>query len=160
VLKPGNTAPDFILPDEHGNEVSLAKLLQSRAIILYFYPADFTPTCTKQACAFRDMHDDIVSVGLQVVGISPQDGESHSRFREEHQLPFLLLSDENKVAIKMYDADGPFGVGVRRITYLITRGQKIQDALQADVLVKRHRQFIEKAVVLREAAGMKLTRDN
>jgi peroxiredoxin Q/BCP len=127
---------------------------------LYFYPADFTPTCTKQACAFRDMHDDIVSVGLQVVGISPQDGESHSRFREEHQLPFLLLSDENKVAIKMYDADGPFGVGVRRITYLITRGQKIQDALQADVLVKRHRQFIEKAVVLREAAGMKLTRDN
>jgi peroxiredoxin Q/BCP len=160
VLKPGNTAPDFILPDEHGNEVSLAKLLQSRAIILYFYPADFTPTCTKQACAFRDMHDDIVSVGLQVVGISPQDGESHSRFREEHQLPFLLLSDENKVAIKMYDADGPFGVGVRRITYLITRGQKIQDALQADVLVKRHRQFIEKAIVLREAAGMKLTRDN
>jgi peroxiredoxin Q/BCP len=160
VLKPGNTAPDFILPDEHGNEVSLAKLLQSRAIILYFYPADFTPTCTKEACAFRDMHDDIVSVGLQVVGISPQDGESHSRFREEHQLPFLLLSDENKVAIKMYDADGPFGVGVRRITYLITRGQKIQDALQADVLVKRHRQFIEKAVVLREAAGMKLTRDN
>lgn len=160
MLKPGNTAPDFILPDEHGNEVSLAKLLQSRAIILYFYPADFTPTCTKQACAFRDMHDDIVSVGLQVVGISPQDGESHSRFREEHQLPFLLLSDENKVAIKMYDADGPFGVGVRRITYLITRGQKIQDALQADVLVKRHRQFIEKAIVLREAAGMKLTRDN
>jgi peroxiredoxin Q/BCP len=160
VLKPGNTAPDFILPDEHGNEVSLAKLLQSRAIILYFYPADFTPTCTKEACAFRDMHDDIVSVGLQVVGISPQDGESHSRFREEHQLPFLLLSDENKVAIKMYDADGPFGVGVRRITYLITRGQKIQDALQADVLVKRHRQFIEKAIVLREAAGMKLTRDN
>jgi peroxiredoxin Q/BCP len=123
---------------------------------LYFYPADFTPGCTKEACAFRDIHDDIISVGLQVVGISPQDDESHGRFKEEHDLPFTLLSDENKVAIKMYDVDGPFGVGVRRVTYLITQGQKIQDALQADVLVNRHKEFIEKAIVLREAAGMKV----
>jgi peroxiredoxin Q/BCP len=93
--------------------------------------------CTREACAFRDIHDDILSVGLQIVGVSPQDGESHGRFREEHDLPFTLLSDENKVAIKMYDVDGPFGVGVRRVTYLITQGQKIHDALQADVLVNR-----------------------
>jgi len=155
VLKPGNTAPDFILPDENGNEVSLAKLLQTSPLILYFYPADFTPGCTREACAFRDIHDDIVSVGLQVIGISPQDGESHGRFRDEHDLPFTLLSDENKVAIKMYDVDGPFGVGVRRVTYLVSQGQKIQDALQADVRINRHREFIEKAIVLREAAGMK-----
>jgi len=70
-------------------------------------------------------------------------------------LPFTLLSDTDKVAIKMYDVDGPFGVGVRRATYLITQGAKIQSALQADVMISRHADFIEKAVILREAAGMK-----
>ena len=129
--------------------------MQQDALILYFYPADFTPGCTKEACAFRDLHGDILSVGLQVVGISPQDGESHKRFREEHNLPFTLLSDKDKVAIKMYDVDGPFGIGVRRATYLVNQGRKIQDAVQADVLINKHKEFIEKAVVLREAAGLK-----
>lgn len=156
MLKQGNTAPDFILPDENGDEVSLNVLLQGGPLILYFYPADFTPGCTKEACSFRDMHDDIVGVGLQVVGISPQDGRSHRKFREEHNLPFTLLSDEEKVAIKMYDVDGPFGVGVRRVTYLINQGMKIQGALQADLLVNKHREFIEKAIMLRETAGMKV----
>lgn len=160
MLEPGNTAPDFILPDEHGNEVSLAALLENGPLVLYFYPADFTPGCTKQACAFRDLFDEMASVGLQIVGVSPQDGESHSRFKDEHDLPFTLLCDEDKVAIKMYDVDGPFGVGVRRVTYIVSQGQKIQDALQADVLVNRHKEFIEKAVVLREAAGMKISPDS
>jgi peroxiredoxin Q/BCP len=155
MLKAGDGAPEFILPDENGDEVSLAGMLQAGPLFLYFYPADFTPGCTKEACSIRDIHDDISSVGLQVIGISPQDGESHLRFKEEHRLPFKLLSDEDKVAIKMYDVDGPFGVGVRRVTYLISQGQKIQDALQADVLINRHKEFIEKAVALREAAGMR-----
>jgi peroxiredoxin Q/BCP len=155
MLKPGTVAPEFILPDENGNDVSLSDLLQQDALILYFYPADCTPGCTKEACAFRDLHGDILSVGLQVVGISPQDGASHKRFREEHNLPFTLLSDKDKVAIKMYDVDGPFGIGVRRATYLVNQGRTIQDALQADVLINKHKEFIEKAVVLREAAGIK-----
>jgi len=155
MLKPGTVAPEFILPDENGNDISLSDLLQQDALILYFYPADFTPGCTKEACAFRDLHGDILSVGLQVVGISPQDGDSHRRFREEHKLPFVLLSDTDKVAIKMYDVDGPFGVGVRRATYLVNQGRKIQDALQADVLINKHKEFIEKAVILRQAAGIK-----
>jgi peroxiredoxin Q/BCP len=155
MLKPGTVAPEFILPDENGNDVSLSDLLQQDALILYFYPADFTPGCTKEACAFRDLHGDILSVGLQVVGISPQDGESHKRFRKEHDLPFTLLSDKDKVAIKMYDVDGPFGIGVRRATYLVNQGRKIQDSLQADVLINKHKEFIEKAVVLREVAGIK-----
>jgi len=71
-------------------------------------------------------------------------------------LPFTLLSDTEKVAIKMYDADGPFGVGVRRVTYLINQGKKIQAAVQADVLINRHKDFVEKAIMLREAAGMRV----
>lgn len=154
MLKEGDVAPEFILPDENGDDVSLSAMLQAGPLFLYFYPADFTPGCTKEACTIRDIHDDITSVGLQVIGISPQDGESHLRFKQEHRLPFRLLSDEDKVAIKMYDVDGPFGVGVRRVTYLISQGQKIQAALQADVLINRHKDFIEKAVALRAAAGM------
>ena len=77
------------------------------------------------------------------------------KFKEKHELPFTLLSDPDKVAIKMYDVDGPFGVGVRRATYLIAQGAIIQAALQADVLINRHKEFIEKAIILREAAGTK-----
>ena len=155
MLEPGTNAPEFILHDEGDNEVSLSGLLQAGALILYFYPADFTTNCTKEACGIRDIHDDILSVGLQVVGVSPQDKDSHVRFKKQHDLPFRLLSDPDKVAIKMYDADGPFGVSVRRITYLINQGRKIQGALRADVLINQHKEFIEKAIILREAAGMK-----
>ena len=154
MLKPGDLAPEFFLSDENGNEVSLTQLLQPGPIILYFYPADFTPGCTKEACTFRDIHDDILSVGLRVVGVSPQDAESHARFKDEHNLPFTLICDPEKVAIKMYDVDGPFGIGVRRVTYLVTQGQKIQDALQADVMINKHSEFIKKAIVLRESAGI------
>jgi len=156
MLKVESSAPEFILPDENGNDVSLTDLLQNGPLILYFYPADFTPGCTKEACSIRDVHGDIEAVGLQVIGVSPQDGESHARFRKEHNLPFKLLSDTDKVAIKMYDVDGPFGVGVRRVTYLISQGKKIQAALQADVLVNRHKEFIQKAIMLREAAGIRV----
>lgn len=155
MLKPGSKAPEFVLPNENGEEVSLFEMLESGPLILYFYPADFTPGCTKEACSIRDMHDDILSVGMRVIGVSPQDAASHIKFKEKHDLPFTLLSDPDKVAIKMYDVDGPFGVGVRRATYLITQGAKIQAALQADVLISRHADFIQKAVILRETAGMK-----
>ena len=154
MLKPGANAPEFILPDENGDDISLVELLKDGPLILYFYPADFTPGCTKEACSIRDIHSDIISVGLTVVGVSPQDAESHTRFREKHDLPFTLLSDVDKVAIQMYDVDGPFGVGVRRVTYLISQAKKVQDAVQADVFVGQHNDFIKKAIALREAAGL------
>ena len=155
MLEVGSRAPEFVLPNDEGGETSLSDLLKDGPLILYFYPADFTPGCTKEACSIRDMHNDIQSVGLQVAGISPQDEDSHRRFREEHDLPFILLSDPEKVAIKMYDVDGPFGVGVRRATFLINPDRVIQDAVMADVRIGRHQEFIEKAVVLRETAGKK-----
>jgi peroxiredoxin Q/BCP len=155
MLKVGDVAPEFVLPDENGDEVSLTKRLQESAVILYFYPADFTPGCTKEACAIRDIHDDIVAVGLDVIGVSPQDAESHRRFKDEHNLPFTLICDVDKVAVRMYDADGPMGFGVRRITYLVSQGQKIQGVLQADLKIGKHEEFIKKAVMLRETAGLK-----
>jgi peroxiredoxin Q/BCP len=133
----------------------LSELLRNGPLVLYFYPADFTPGCTKEACSIRDIHDDIKAVGLNVAGISPQDTASHERFRDKHELPFILLSDPDKVAVKMYDVDGPFGVGVRRATFLISQDRTIQDAVLADVRIGLHQEFIEKAIVLRETAGLK-----
>jgi peroxiredoxin Q/BCP len=153
MLEVGARAPEFILPNDEGVDTSLTDLLADGPLILYFYPADFTPGCTKEACSIRDIHNDIQSVGLQVAGISPQDEDSHRRFREEHDLPFTLLSDPDKVAVKMYDVDGPFSVGVRRATFLINQDRTIQDAVMADVRIGRHQEFIEKAVILRETAG-------
>ncbi len=156
MLNVGDVAPEFILPDENGEDVSLTKRLQESAVVLYFYPADFTPGCTKEACAIRDIHDDILSVGLDVIGVSPQDRDSHRRFKEEHNLPFTLICDTEKIAIRMYDVDGPMGFGVRRVTYLINQGQKVQSVLQADLKIGKHEDFIRKAIVLRESAGMKI----
>ena len=153
MLEVGARAPEFILPNDEGIDTSLTDLLAEGPLILYFYPADFTPGCTKEACSIRDIHNDIQSVGLQVAGISPQDEDSHRRFREEHDLPFTLLSDPDKVAVKMYDVDGPFSVGVRRATFLINQDRTIQDAVMADVRIGRHQEFIEKAIILRETAG-------
>lgn len=155
MLDVGARAPDFLLTDHDRKEVSLSDLVQNGPLILYFYPADFTPGCTKEACSIRDIHNDIKSVGLQVAGVSPQNAKSHTRFREEHDLPFILLSDEDKVAIKMYDVDGPFGVGVRRATFLISQDRIIKDAVMADVFIGRHEEFIKKAIILRETAGLK-----
>jgi peroxiredoxin Q/BCP len=153
MLEVGSKAPEFVLADDEGGETSLTDLLQDGPLILYFYPADFTPGCTKEACSIRDIHTDIQSVGLRVAGVSPQDVDSHQKFRDEYELPFTLLSDPDKVAIKMYDVDGPFGVGVRRATFLISQDRIIKDAVMADVRIGRHQEFIEKAIILRETAG-------
>ena len=152
-------APEFILQDDQGTDTSLTDLLQSGPLILYFYPADFTPGCTREACAIRLIHEDLVSVGLTVAGISPQGPESHARFRKEYDLPFSLLSDPDKVAIKMYDVDGPLGVGVRRATFLINQDRSIHDSMLADVRISRHEKFIKKAIILRQTVGLKALRD-
>lgn len=149
MIKAQSRAPDFVLQDDQGQDTSLSELLQDGPLILYFYPADFTPGCTKEACAIRGIHEDLLAVGLQVVGVSPQSPESHARFREQHDLPFTLLSDPNKLVAKLYDLDGLFGIGIRRATFLIGRDQQILDAVLADFLVDRHARFIAKAIASR-----------
>jgi peroxiredoxin Q/BCP len=151
MLKAGDRAPEFTLPDETGTDRSLTELLSSGAIILYFYPADFTPGCTRQACALRDLNIEIQKAGLRVVGISPQGAESHAKFRKKHNLPFILLSDQQKAVIKMYGVNGPLSIGVRRASFLIDAGRRIRDAVLADFMIARHEDFVRKAILLRSA---------
>src|SRR5690348_3546957 len=91
----GQRAPDFTLPTTGGRSVSLHDFA-GRIVVLYFYPADDTPGCTTQACGLRDTHADITGTGAVVLGVSPDDPDSHARFAAKFGLPFLLLSDEDK----------------------------------------------------------------
>ena len=151
MLQAGERAPEFTLPDDTGKDRSLTELLSTGALVLYFYPADFTPGCTRQACLLRDMHGEMVGAGLRVVGISPQGPESHARFRERHGLPFTLLSDPDKSVIRMYGVNGPLGFGVRRASFLVDASRRIQDVVLADFMIGRHHEFVRKAVALRSA---------
>lgn len=153
MLKPGDEAPEFRLPDQDGKEQGLTALLGGKPLILYFYPADFTPGCTQEACDLRDLHAQILASGLRVVGVSPQPPESHRRFREKYGLPFILLSDEDKSAIKAYGVDGPLGIGVRRATFLIDAKRRITDAVLADLRIGRHQEFVERAIAARASRG-------
>ena len=149
MLKAGERAPEFTLPDETATDRSLTELLRTGAIVLYFYPADFTPGCTRQACVLRDLHAEVERAGLRVVGISPQNPESHARFRAKYNLPFVLLSDEQKAVTKMYGVNGPLGIGVRRASFLIDSSRRIHDVVLADFMIGRHADFVRKAILLR-----------
>src|SRR4029077_2862312 len=148
MLAMGGRAPEFTLPDQDEQNVSLSTLLRHGPLILYFYPADFTTGCTREARSIRDMHGEIQQAGMEVAGVSPQTPASHRSFREKHKLQFTLLSDVDKFVIGMYDVRGPFGLGVRRTTYLIDQARYVRAAVVADFRISEHEEFIRKAVAL------------
>lgn len=127
-LQVGDKAPDFVLPDTSGNEVSL-KDYSGSWLVLYFYPKDDTPGCTTQACSLRDVRDEIAELGAEIIGVSRDSVSDHEKFKTKYNLNFHLLSDENKQAIDAYEAWGKkqFGVeGILRKTYLIDPGGVIR----------------------------------
>jgi len=146
MLDVGDTAPDFELTDEEGEVITLDDLLSEGLLVLYFYPADFTSVCTAEACEIRDRHDDLRAVNANVVGVSPQGRSSHNRFRQRYDLPFPLLDDRQKKVIRAYGVNGPLGLGVRRVTFLITPDKKIARRVVADFRVKQHIDLIDSVV--------------
>jgi peroxiredoxin Q/BCP len=148
MLAIGARAPEFTLPDADGQPTSLSNLLRDGPLVLYFYPADFTPGCTREACHIRDLHTEIDAAGIRVAGVSPQSPESHQAFRDKYKLPFTLLADVDRFVIKMYGVQGPLGFGVRRATFLIDQARSIQDEVIADFRIGEHEAFIRKAVAL------------
>ena len=146
MLEKGAMAPEFDLPDQDGRRHTLKSLLADGPVVLYFYPADFTPGCTKEACSFRDLHQELLRAKLRIVGVSPQDVDSHRRFADKHQLNFTLLADPDKTVVKAYDLDGPLGLSVRRGTYLIGRDGRIRDSVLADLRIGAHEDFVRAAI--------------
>lgn len=116
LLQTGTAAPDFTLADHTGATRTLSEF-KGLYVVVYFYPKDDTPGCTKEACMIRDVYNDFEKAGIIVLGISKDSPASHAKFREKYQLPFILLSDPEKHAI------GPYGasqlIGTKRISYII-----------------------------------------
>ena len=133
MLEVGVKAPDFTLPDQNGDLHSLSEY-KGKKIILYFYPKDNTPGCTKQACGFAERYPQFIEKGAVVLGISKDSVASHKKFEEKYGLPFTLLSDPELVAIQAYDVwqekknYGKTYMGVVRTTYLIDEEGKIARA--------------------------------
>ncbi|MCO8192906.1 MULTISPECIES: thioredoxin-dependent thiol peroxidase [Anaerofustis] len=131
MLEQGIKAPDFTLNDKDGKEVSLSDFL-GKKVVLYFYPRDNTPGCTKQACGFRDNYDKYKDNDIVVIGISKDSEKSHSNFINKHDLPFILLSDPELKAIQSYDVwkeknmYGKKSMGVVRTTYIIDEQGNIE----------------------------------
>ncbi len=150
MLRIGDTAPEFSLPDQHGNRVSLNDLVATGRAILYFYPADFTPVCTREACAFRDRFDELSRIAVPLVGISPQNEASHRRFAEVHDLPFPLLADEHRSVIRAFGVDGPFGIGVRRATFLLDRDRRVVNRAVSDLFLASHLSLVQKVLAAPE----------
>lgn len=126
-LKIGTKAPDFTLTDEHGQKVKLSQF-KGKRVILYFYPKDDTPGCTAQACGFRDRYVDIQEKNGIVLGISPQDAQSHLKFKTKYNLPFLLLSDPDHAVAEKYGAWG------ERSLY----GKKFMGIIRSHLVIDEH----------------------
>ena len=133
MLEIGTKAPDFTLPDQNGEMHSLSDY-KGQKVILYFYPKDNTPGCTKQACNFGELYPQFQEKGAAVIGISKDSVASHKKFEEKYSLPFTLLSDTELKAIQAYDvwkekkSYGKVSMGVVRTTYLIDEEGKIAKA--------------------------------
>lgn len=135
MLEAGTKAPDFTLPDQDGNEVSLHDF-RGKKVILYFYPKDNTSGCTKQACAYRDLFPQISEKGAVVLGISKDTVRSHKNFKEKYDLPFTLLADPDRKVLEEYDVlkektmYGKKVMGTVRTTYLIDENGNIEKAYE------------------------------
>ena len=131
MLEVGTKAPEFTLPDKDGNPVSLTDFA-GKKVVLYFYPKDNTPGCTRQACAFAGAYEEFEKINVVVIGVSKDSAASHQKFAEKHGLPFILLSDPELTAIQAYGVwqekklYGKVSMGVVRSTFVINENGMIE----------------------------------
>jgi len=137
-LKVGETAPDFTLMNQHEQPVSLSDFKGSKNVVLFFYPKDETPGCTKEACKFRDEYEVFSDLGTEVIGISGDSGKSHKSFAENHRLPYQLLSDKGNAVRKAYGIPNTFFLIPGRVTFVIDREGIIRHIFNDQFNSERH----------------------
>jgi peroxiredoxin Q/BCP len=137
-IQVGDKAPDFSLPSQSGDQVKLSDRLGEKVVVLYFYPKDETPGCTREACAFRDSHEVFTDAGAEVIGISSDSVDKHASFAEHHKLPFTLLADKGGAVRKSYGVPATLGVLPGRVTYVIDQSGTVRHVLNSMTDIGRH----------------------
>jgi len=134
----GDRAPAFTAQAHNGQQVSLADFEGKSVVVLYFYPKDDTPVCTKEACAFRDAYEDFVRAGAVVIGVSSDSADRHQAFASGHRLPFLLLPDEDGSLRKAFGVPKSLGIFPGRVTYVIDREGVVRHVFNSQFSADRH----------------------
>ncbi len=125
-LKIGDNVPGFSLKDQNGNEFHLNELLGKKPLVIFFYPKDYTPGCTKEVCDFRDSYEDFQEMGAEVIGISSDSEKTHRRFAQSYKLPFTLLSDKAGKVRKLFKVESKFfNLLPGRETFVVDKSGKI-----------------------------------
>ena len=124
-VKEGDSAPDFYGPTSEGSNLGLKDFVGKKNVVLYFYPRDDTPGCTKEACSFRDNLDSVRKTGAEVIGVSLDSVESHRKFATKYSLPFSLISDKEKRIAQAYGVLKDTGTSASRVTFIIDKAGKV-----------------------------------
>jgi peroxiredoxin Q/BCP len=142
-VKVGDKAPDFTLPSQLGDDVTLSEYFGKKNVVLYFYPKDESPGCTREACTFRDSYEELTSLGAEVIGVSSQSVESHKSFATHHGLPFILLSDAGNKVRQLYGVPSTMGMIPGRVTYIIDKKGLVRHIFSSQTQAEKH---VEEAV--------------
>ena len=137
-VKVGDKAPDFTLPSQMGDNVTLSEFFGQKNIVLYFYPKDESSGCTKEACTFRDSYQELTDLDAEVIGVSGQSVESHRSFATHHGLPFILLSDKDNKVRELYGVPSTMGIIPGRVTYIIDQKGVVRHIFSSQTQAERH----------------------
>jgi thioredoxin-dependent peroxiredoxin len=148
-LRVGQKAPEFDVVSSDGKALKLSDFAGKKNVVLYFYPGDFTPICTKETCGFRDMYADLATKDTEVIGVSIDSDESHQKFAAEYKVQFALVSDKNRDLAKTYGATGLLQniLGkAGRVTYVIDKSGQIAAAFQGELSASKHVDGVKAAI--------------
>lgn len=137
-IQVGDSAPDFSLPSQTGDTVTLGQFKGQQPVVIYFYPKDDTPGCTVESCSFRDDYEAFKDLGAVVIGISSDSPESHAQFAAKHNLPFLLLSDRGSQVRRAYGVPSTLGLLPGRVTYVIDAQGAVRHIFNSQFNPKAH----------------------
>jgi thioredoxin-dependent peroxiredoxin len=137
-VKVGDKAPDFTMPSQMGDNVTLSEFFGKKNIVLYFYPKDESPGCTREACSFRDSYEELTNLGAEVIGVSGQSVESHKSFATHYGLPFILLSDKDNKVRELYGVPSTMGIIPGRVTYIIDKQGVVRHIFSSQIQAERH----------------------
>ncbi len=146
-VKVGDKAPDFTLPSQMGDNVTLSEYFGKKNIVLYFYPKDESIGCTKEACTFRDRYEELTSLGAEVLGVSGQSVESHIAFATHHGLPFILLSDVGDKVRELYGVPATMGIIPGRVTYIVDKKGVVRHIFNSQTQATRHVEEAKKVLL-------------